>query len=59
MEIEVKIKISNVHEWNIDWNDDSEKSRELILLNQDIEQTLSKYCGLDIRNIDVETKLIS
>lgn len=56
--IKVTIKIDNVDKWNVDWEHKDKTINELMELNDDIRKTLAHYCGIEYRNITIDSTLI-
>jgi hypothetical protein len=57
--IKVTIKIDNVDKWDIDWNNKEKTTNELMELNDDIKRTLAHQCGIEYRNITIDSTLIN
>jgi hypothetical protein len=56
--IKVTIKIDNVDKWDIDWAKEDKKLNELMELNDDIRRTLARNCGIEYRNMTIDSTLI-
>jgi hypothetical protein len=56
--IKVTLKIDGVDKWNIDWTNNDKTVNELMELNDDIRRTLAHHCGLEYRNITIDSTLI-
>lgn len=57
MEIQVKIEISNVENWSIDWNDESVKKEELKRLDMDLKTLIVDHIGIYFDNIKVNSSI--
>ena len=56
--IKVTIKISDVEKWDVDWSNERSIKNELLELNDDIRKALSRDCGIEYRNITIDSTLI-
>ena len=56
--IKVTIKIDNVDKWDIDWTNKDKTVNELMELNDDIKRTLAHQCGIEYRNMTIDSTLI-
>lgn len=45
--ITVTIEITNLDEWDIDWNNEKRVGIELLKLNKDIKESLITHVGID------------
>lgn len=57
--IEVKVTITHVDGWDIDWSNDVARTNELEELNADIRDAIARSCGISPSNISVESKIKS
>jgi len=56
--IKVTIKIDNVDKWDIDWTKKDKTVNELMELNDDIRKALAQFCGIEYRNMTIDSTLI-
>ena len=56
--IKVTIKIDSVDAWDIDWTKEDKTMNELMELNDDIRRTLAHHCGIDYRNMTIDSTLV-
>ena len=57
MEVLAKVKISNVQDWSTNWENESEKEKELKALVWDMKVAIRDRCGIDFDNISIEAEL--
>jgi hypothetical protein len=55
--IKVEIEITNIDQWDVNWDDESETSEELSDLKWNIKMALFERCGLDLSNISIDLNL--
>jgi len=56
--IKITISIKDVDKWDIDWTDKDKTTNELMELNDDIRRTLAHQCGIECRNMTIDSTLI-
>lgn len=49
----VKVEITDIDNWDVDWNNDKDKSDQLTGLSQDIQEGISVYAGINYSNLHV------
>lgn len=57
MKIKAKVELSKVEQWNIDWENESEKANELKKLEWDMKMAIYERCGVDLPNISIELEV--
>ena len=55
--IEVKIEITNIENWSVDWENKDDRVKELILLRWNLKAAISERCGILYDDISVELDL--
>lgn len=57
MKITATIEITGIEGWDVNWNLDNDIIKELARLEYDIKGGISKYCGIDLSNLEVNAQL--
>lgn len=57
MKIIAKIELSNVDQWEIDFDCDYEKNKKFYELTRDMKHSISQGCGIYYQDISIELKL--
>ena len=52
--IEIKIEVSNIQDWDVNWDNSSEKNRQISKLKHEIKTVLSDNMGIYWDNINIE-----
>ena len=55
--IEVKIKISDIDRWDVDWTDKQQIANYLEEFNNEIRDVVARGYGISFTNIKVKSKL--
>jgi hypothetical protein len=52
--IEIKIEILNIEKWDVDWNNESEKTEQLDKLKFEIKQAISRDMGIEWTSVNID-----
>lgn len=52
--IKATVTLKNVEQWSVDWDNESEKSKELKALKKDIKDAINAITGMEFINISIE-----
>lgn len=56
--IEIKIELVNINGWFVNWEDENEAKKEILILNNEVRAAIAKELGIDLDNIFIKSKLI-